>query len=242
MTEFILFIGGIAAGVINAVAGGGSTIVLPLLMLMGIDAATANGTNRVAVLFQSTSATRTFARRGHLERGIVQKTLPLVVLGAICGALAAANVPVPALEKTFSLCFFGLGIWLIFPKRSSTSRAATTNRTLANLIYILIGFYGGFIQAGVGIPLLLALLGCEQLNFAQANATKVFCILVYSCLAITVFGSMAQIDWVKGIILGIGGLVGGDLGARFATSKTPKYLHPALGLFLLATAVKFLVG
>ena len=234
------FIGGIAAGVINAVAGGGSTIVLPLLMLMGIDAH-ANGTNRVAVLFQSTSATRTFARRGHLERGIVQKTLPLVVLGAICGALAAANVPVPALEKTFSLCFFGLGIWLIFPKRSSTSRAATTNRTLANLIYILIGFYGGFIQAGVGIPLLLALLGCEQLNFAQANATKVFCILVYSCLAITVFGSMAQIDWFKGIILGIM-VLPEVIEARFATSKTPKYLHPALGLFLLATAVKFLVG
>ena len=241
MTEFILFIGGIAAGVINAVAGGGSAIVLPLLMLMGIDAATANGTNRVAVLFQSTSATRTFAGVVISNEASFKRPYPssswarFVVLSQqqCSGSSARENIqPV----------FFGLGIWLIFPKRSSTSRAATINRTLANLIYILIGFYGGFIQAGVGIPLLLALLGCEQLNFAQANATKVFCILVYSCLAITVFGSMAQIDWFKGIILGIGGLVGGDLGARFATSKTPKYLHPALGLFLLATAVKFLVG
>jgi len=241
MTDVLLFIGGIAAGVINAIAGGGSTIVLPLLMLTGMDASTANGTNRIAVLFQSSSATRTFSKRGVIDPSSVRQTLLFVLPSAILGSWIASKMPTKQLGTIFGFCFLILGLTLLVPRPKQIRMPNFARDHMGHICLIMIGFYGGFIQAGVGIPLLIALLHFQRLNFATANATKAICIVVYSTIVIFVFGSAAQVDWSKGVLLGIGGLVGGHAGARWASTQTPIHLHLFLGIFLIGASIKTLL-
>ena len=89
----ILIAAGFIAGVVNTIAGGGSFLTLPALMLFGLDPKIANGTNRVAVLFSSGAAVATFHKHGHLDRQLAQRlTLP-TLLGVPVGALLAIYLP-----------------------------------------------------------------------------------------------------------------------------------------------------
>lgn len=241
MTHIGLLFGGILAGIINALAGGGSTITLPLLLLFGVDATVANGTNRVAVLCQSLSASRSFAQEGSINWRPTWRLLPLVLSGAVAGAITAARIEAPQLEFIVGVVFIVLGLFLALKERFSRFAPKHLLRTFRAPILVMIGFYGGFLQAGVGIPLLMAFLGLYGLGFADANGTKVVHIAIYSIIVLLIFGSADQVHALYGLELGIGGVIGGHLGARIAMRTRPRYLTPALSVFLIFMGVRTLV-
>ena len=241
MTHIGLLLGGVLAGIINALAGGGSTVTLPLLLLFGVDANVANGTNRVAVLCQSLSAGRSFSSQGAINWRATVRLLPLVLIGAIAGALLAARIDATRLEFIVGWVFIVLGLFLGFQERLKRFAPVEKLRGVRVPILILIGFYGGFLQAGVGIPLLLAFLGLYGLNFADANGTKVVHIAIYSVIVLFIFGSENQVHALYGLELGIGGMIGGHLGARIAVRARPRFLTPVLSLFLLFMGARTLL-
>ena len=241
MTHIGLLFGGVLAGIINALAGGGSTVTLPLLLLFGVDANVANGTNRVAVLCQSLSAGRSFSRQGAINWNATWRLLPFVLGGAIGGAILAAKIDAQQLEFIVGWVFLVLGLFLVFQERLQTLVSSDQLRRFRLPVLILIGFYGGFLQAGVGIPLLLAFLGLYGLSFADANGTKVIHIAIYSVVVLFIFGSENQVHALYGLELGIGGIIGGHIGARIAVRARPRYLRPILALFLLFMGARTLL-
>lgn len=241
MTHIGLLLGGVIAGIINALAGGGSTITLPLLMLFGVDASVANGTNRVAVLCQSLSAGQSFSRHGAIDWQWTWRLLPLVLIGAIAGAVSASRIEAGKLEFIVGWIFLLLGL-LLFGQGKLTRLIATDKlRQIRAPILVMIGFYGGFLQAGVGIPLLLAFLGLYRLKFADANGTKVVHIAIYSLVVLFIFGSASQVHALYGLELGIGGIIGGHIGARLAVRSKPRFLTPILATFLIFMGIKTLI-
>lgn len=119
MTEFSLFtvslliVTGLIAGVINTLAGGGSNLTIPALMVMGLPADIANATNRVGVLLQSVAGVRGFHRHGKLDSG---DTLPVLVpnlLGGLVGALCAAALPVPWLKPLLLGTMVGMSLLIL---------------------------------------------------------------------------------------------------------------------------------
>ncbi len=88
----LVFFSGLAAGFINVVAGGGSLLTLPVLLFLGLPAATANATNRVGILLQNVVATSTFRRQGLLEAGLGLRLMLAAAPGAALGALVAVDV------------------------------------------------------------------------------------------------------------------------------------------------------
>src|SRR4030095_7694255 len=94
----LLLAAGMAAGFVNTLAGGGSHLTLPLLILLGLDPNTANGTNRIAVLTQNAGAMAAFSRHGWYPGRQLFQLLPVSILGAYLGARVAVDIP-PAVLK-----------------------------------------------------------------------------------------------------------------------------------------------
>ncbi|HKI88786.1 MAG TPA: sulfite exporter TauE/SafE family protein, partial [Draconibacterium sp.] len=149
---------GLAAGFINTNAGGGSMLTLPLLMFLGLPANVANGTNRIAILLQNVIAVNTFRQKKVLDIKTDYKLAIPAVIGSIIGALFAVEIDPLILKKIiaglmvvlFLLVILKPEVWL--KERAGQTIAKPT--FLQYLIFFFIGFYGGFIQMGVGFFIL----------------------------------------------------------------------------------------
>jgi len=228
---------GLAAGFINANAGGGSMLTLPLLMFLGLPANVANGTNRVALLFQNVIGVHTFHQKKVLDFSTDYRLALPAIAGSIIGALLAVEINVALLEKIIAvLMVLMLVLVLIKPGVWIKDRAGSVNPkpTFSQyIIFFFLGVYGGFIQMGIGFFLLAGLvLGCGY-DLVKANAVKLFIILLYTFVALIIFVANGQVDWVAGLILAAGNMAGAWLGARFAVKGGAKYVRYILILSLV---------
>lgn len=220
---------GVLCGFINTLAGSGSLISLPILMFIGLPPNMANGTNRVGVLVQNLVTTKTFHSRGLLDIPMGWQVAVPIILGSIVGALVVLELPDRAVEIVVGVVLLVMLIPMWFkPRRWLDGKDLTghkVNHALRWAIFFVIGAYGGFIQAGVGIFLLSALvlnLGC---NLVKANAQKAMINLILTTFALMIFAWHGQIDWAVGIALAAGNAVGGYLGSHWAVSWGPQFVR-----------------
>jgi uncharacterized membrane protein YfcA len=108
------------------------------------------------------------------------------------------------------------------------------------IIFFLIGIYGGFIQAGVGIFLLAGLVLSAGVDLVRANAMKLLIVLIYTPFAIAVFFMNGQINWEYGLILAVGNMLGAFVASRFAVNWGAKYVRYILLAVILLSALKLL--
>jgi uncharacterized membrane protein YfcA len=105
---------------------------------------------------------------------------------------------------------------------------------------VAVGFWGGFIQVGVGFIIMPVLNRIMGLDLVRTNMHKVFIIAVYTAVALAVFASQVELLWVFGAALALGNAIGGYLGAHFAVSKGERLIKLTLNLVLIAFIVKLL--
>lgn len=233
---------GVCSGFINMFAGGGSMLVVPFLIFIGLPANVANATNRVAILLQSIVSTATFKQKKILDFRTDYKLLVPTTLGSIAGALAAVDINADILEKIIGglliILFFML---LLDPNtwvKANADKAKAKNPVVRFLIFFGIGFYGGFIQIGVGFFMLAGLvLGCG-FDLLKANAVKVFLILFYTVIALAIFIRYDLVDWRTGLILSCGNMLGAWIGTRLSVKWGAKYIRYILLAALIAVALK----
>lgn len=228
---------GLAAGFINANAGGGSMLTLPLLMFLGLPANVANGTNRIAILLQNVIGVRTFHREKILKFSTDYRLALPAIIGSVIGALFAVEIDVKLLEKIIAGLMVLMLLLIVFkPDVWLKERAGAVNPKPTfwqYIIFFFIGLYGGFIQMGVGFFLLVGLvLGCGY-DLVKANAVKLFIILIYTVFTLTIFMFNGQVNWTAGLILAAGNMAGAWLGAKFAVKGGAKYIRYILILALV---------
>lgn len=240
----ILIVAGFIAGVVNTIAGGGSFLTLPALMLFGLDPKTANGTNRVAVLFSSASAVATFYQHGHFDRKLANRlTLP-TILGVPLGALLAIYLPAQAFEPLFGIIFLGMAVLLILnPKRITEAKLASeeSNRTIM-ATFFGIGVYVGFIQAGMGILVLLAMSLLNRGDLVASNAVKNWIGFIVTLAATVMFACYGLIEWLPGLVMATGNVLGGVVGARLAIKKGNRLIFWFLIVVMIATGTKLIAA
>jgi len=209
----LLVIGGLFAGAINTVAGGGSMLTVPLLVLAGVPGNAANGSNRVGILTSNIAAVATFRRLGvdglrHASRVVVP-----VVLGGFIGSFAVGRVlDDAAFERVFGLLMIPLVILSVRrPSNASGDRAWSTTKVV--IVFLLIGIYGGAFQAGVGLVLLAALTR-SGFDLVMSNSIKVIVNTAVTVVALPVFILSGDIAWAPALVLAAGFVVGGWLGAQ----------------------------
>ncbi len=219
--EYIyLIIGGIAAGIINTLAGNGSAITLSLLIFTGLPADVANATNRIGAAAQTLTAVGSL-RRTPRTRFLLSDGLWFLIpsiIGSIIGAFIAVEVDPNALRTIIGLVMLVLLITMITnPKKwARQTNTSKTHKTFLNWILIfLIALYGGFLQMGIGIMLLSVLVLVAQYSLRDANIVKLMLALTFVLPAFAVFIYSGDIEWVPGLLLALGQGIGAFIGARY---------------------------
>jgi hypothetical protein len=236
---------GFIAGFINTLAGSGSLITLPILILLGLPANVANGTNRVGVLLQNVVAVATFRRRGALEAAGTWKLVVPSVVGSVIGAALAVDLDEALLRRVIgALMIVMLGVLLFKPERWI---AAHANRREPRLwvevpLFFAIGVYGGFIQAGVGIFLLAGLVLGAGFNLVGANAMKNLIVLVFTAAALVVFIVNDQVHWTLGLLLGAGQSAGAWAAAHLAVKRGAEFVRIVVIVIVVLSAVALFAG
>jgi len=218
----IAITGGFIAAVMNTLAGYGSIITLTILMdVLGLPANMANGTNRVNILANSVAGTLGYHKNGKLDLTNGKWILVTVCIGAVFGVLLAINVSNEQFRSIFKYLIIVLFLSiLIKPKRwiKETDNLQDIPVWKMILFYFPIGFYGGFIQMGMGIVFLMAGVLISGFTIIRANALKMVIIVVYTVLSIAIFHYNGLIDWKIGAVLSVGTAIGGYLTAIYSSS------------------------
>lgn len=229
---------GVAAGALNVVAGGGSFLTLPLLIFLGLPHQTANGTNRLAILMQTVGAAAAFRRAGAMPKRVVARIGPAAALGAAAGSALAVRVGEAAFLRFLAIVMVLFTLAPLF-RRARAERTAAEPDAPAGLglfaAFLGVGFYGGFLQAGVGF-LSLGATSWAGYGLVAGNAIKVACIALFSVVSLAVFSANSVVDWPIGLALGLGTVAGGLLGARLSIRAGDRRLRLVVGAATLAFA------
>ena len=236
---------GVLAGFINTLAGSGSLLTLPLLILLGLPANVANGTNRVGVLLQNVVAVATFRRRGALPLAGSWKLLVPSIVGGVVGAELAVDLDEALLRQTIGvLMLVLLAVMLLKPERWIAEHATPREPRLFVEVplFFAIGVYGGFIQVSVGLLLLAGLVLGSGYNLVGANAMKNLIVLVFTAAALIVFVVNGQVQWTLGLLLGAGQAVGAWAAARFAVQRGADLVRWAVIVIIIVSATALFAG
>lgn len=234
----LLVLGGIAAGAVNSVAGGGSMLTVPLLVLAGVPGNAANGSNRVGILTGNLAAAAEFRRLG--VDGI-RDAAPVVVpalAGSLVGSLVISQLTDEAFETAFGLLMIPL-IILTINKPKARADGETWSRATTMAVFFAVGVYGGAVQAGVGL-VMIAALSRAGFDLVRANSIKVLINSAVTMVALPVFIAQGNIRWVPALILAAGLTIGGALGARIGVRKGEEWIRRVMIFAAIALALNLL--
>ncbi|PLW95354.1 MAG: hypothetical protein C0592_00305 [Marinilabiliales bacterium] len=238
----LVFVVGIFVGFINTLAGSGSLLSLPMLIFAGLPPVVANGTNRISILLQTLVGLLTFRKEKMLDVRNAFLLSLAAVPGAIAGSLIAVDIP-DEVMKTFigAMIVFFIIITIINPKRFRKDHKEKYDVKLKwfhYLIFVFIGAYGGFIQAGVGVFMLFALTLTAGYDLVRANAIKLALTFVFTPFALATFIYHDQVEWIPGLVLAGGSMIGAWIAAKLAIKKGSAAIRYVLLIALAASAVK----
>ena len=226
---------GVVAGVVNAMAGGGSLLTVGLLnVFVGLPGLVANGTNRFGVLVQNASSVVSYRKEG--VRGFRRAIAVIfpVTIGSFIGSLLVSSITDETFERIFGILMVPLLFVSLRPPKSSGSQI-NWHPALTTVIFFAIGLYGGAFQAGVGLLVVVAL-SKAGLDLVNANAVKVVVIFILTAIALPVFIVRGQVDWGFAVVLAVGFAIGGWIGARIAVRGGEKIIRPVLVAAVTALA------
>ena len=237
----ILIIGGVLVGFINTLAGGGSIISLSILMyVMGLPAAVANGTNRIAITLQTLTASSKFKKQKVLDwRKGLKLGIPSVI-GSIIGAWIAVDMNEEVFEKAMvvimffmlAFIFYKPQLWLKGNEELMTKKVSP----FMMFVFFLIGIYGGFIHVGIGYLLLIAIVLGAGFDLVKANAIKVFIVLLYVPFSLLVFIFNDQVNYLYGFVLAIGNIAGALIASKLAIENGANFVRWVIVVVVILTA------
>ncbi len=244
--ELILAVVGVAAGFLNVMAGGGSLLVMPVMVLMGIPGPAANGTTRVAILAQNISATAGFRRKGFSNVRLSLTLAACALPGAIVGAWFGTQLEGVWFNRVLAGVMIGVLVLMATgrkPSPTSGSPAPTSRRRMiiGHVLMVGAGLYGGFIQAGVGFILMAILHRVMRIDLVRVNMHKVFIVGVYTIAAIAIFAARGSVLWTTGLALAAGMALGGWIGSHVAVGRGERFIRIIFNLALVALAAKLLL-
>lgn len=252
MHWFILLVAGFAAGVVNAIAGGGSFIMYPLLLSMGVPPVMANASSTVAVFPGQASSAFGY---GPYLRKIPKRFFLLIIpciAGGLLGAYLLASTPDATFERIVPWFIIAAAVLLLLQPRIHTwiynRKHLKARKKYARLITVgvlvalfAVSVYGGYFGAGYGI-MMLAFLGLTKLNnLNKMNGLKNVIGTVLTGIVATYFISQGLIAWWALPLLIVGNALGGWFGARYSTKLPTKFIRGVIvGIAFTLAAVLFI--
>ncbi|MDO4243369.1 MAG: sulfite exporter TauE/SafE family protein [Actinomyces sp.] len=262
----LLMCAALLAGWVDAVVGGGGLVQVPALMLVpGLPATHALGTNKVSSVMGTTAAAGTYRRQVGFPAHVLSTSL-LALGTAGCGALAATRMPTEVLRPVIAAALLAvLAVTVLKPdsftgggRRPGTGApqdtlepgpggaaapAAVPRRSVLMRCLALgaaIGVYDGMLGPGTGSFLLIGFILLVGLDTLTAVAMSKAVNLATNAGALAVFALLGAVQWRLGLLMGVANMVGGWLGARTASRFGPRFVRVVLVVVVLALLVRLL--
>ncbi len=222
-TVIFLFFAGVLGGALNSVAGGGSFIAFPALLFTGVPPIPANATNTIALWTGAAASGGAYRKRLDVPRRVLVPLLAASVTGGIAGAFLLLKTPAHTFMRVLPWLTLGATLLFAFGKKLARGRksvmehdSATPALVGATLFQLCVGVYGGYFGGGMGIVMLAMLAALGMTDIHRMNALKSVMGSVINGVAVVTFVAARAIYWREGVVMIVGGIAGGYLGAHYA--------------------------
>lgn len=246
-----VLVAGMAAGTINTVVGSGTLITFPTLLAFGVSPVTANVSNTIGLVPGSLSGAWGYRRELEGQRPRLLRLATASLLGGIAGAVLLLALPSGAFDAVVpALIAIGVVLVLLGPRIQQrvvrrAERRGGLPETGAGWVWPAVagaGVYGGYFGAAQGV-LLMAILGIGVDDTMQRhNATKNVLALLVNAIAAVVFVIVAHVDWRVAVLIAVGSVIGGQIGATVGRRLPPIVLRGVIAVVGVVAIVAFLVS
>ena len=238
----LLAAAGFVAGIMNAVAGGGSFVTFPALVAAGLPSVGANASSTVA-LFPG-QLTTAYAYRNQLRdfEGLSMRMLiPVSLAGGVCGALLLLLTPQTTFDRVIPWLLLAGTIAFAFGPRLGPALRRFLHigaRTLLVLQFAL-AVYGGYFGGAVGL-LMMAVWSVFGVSDVQAmSAARILLATLMNSVAVITFAAAGKVFWLPAATMGLASVTGGYLGAHIGRRLNPARLRVLISCFNVAITVAF---
>lgn len=238
----LLFLVGLVAGTVDAIAGGGGLITVPALLNLGLPVPLALGTNKFQSSFGSVSATWHFVARGTVDLRTCRLGILMTLAGALLGAFAVQQIDTALLRHVVPWLLAAILLYTLFrPAVGHEEHPAKMGTTAFFVAFGLgLGFYDGFFGPGVGSFWAIALVLLLGLNFTRATAVTKVMNATSNLAALALFGAAGLVHLGAGLAMAAGQLVGGRLGAGLVVTRGARFIRPIFLTMVTLTLVRLL--
>jgi uncharacterized membrane protein YfcA len=232
----------LAAGTVDAVAGGGGLLTLPVLLATGLPPHLALGTNKGQSVFGSFAALVRFARSGLVDPGRARITFPLGLAGSLAGAALVFAIPPATLRPVVLVLLAGVAVFMGLrrgpPPRLEDRPRPRRAALLAGAAAFVIGGYDGFFGPGTGTFLIVAFVALLGDGLASASASAKVVNFASNFAALVLFASRGSVAWRIALPMAAAQLAGGWLGAHLTIRRGDALVRRTVVVVALAVAIK----
>ncbi|RWX78370.1 hypothetical protein EPK99_07045 [Neorhizobium lilium] len=238
----LLLVAAVFAGFIDSIAGGGGLITIPVLLIAGIPPLESIATNKLQSQFGSASATFAYARRGHVNLKSQLPMAAIAVIGGGIGALLASKIPASLLGSAIPFMLIAIALFFAFkPNLSDTdSHRRVTPRVFGLTAVPLVAVYDGLFGPGAGSFYMLGFVLLAGFGMLKATAHTKLINLGSNFGSFLVFAVTGSVLWKVGLLMGVGQLLGAQIGSGLAMKNGAKIIKPLLVISCLVLAAKLL--
>ena len=238
----LLALAAFLAGFIDSIAGGGSLITIPALLLAGLPPAETLGTNKLQGLFGAGSATLHYARRGQVDLPRQLPSAAIALAAGAIGAVVATWLPGDLFKTMLPPVLIAIALYFALrPKIDDIDRAARMPPGLFAVTLVpLIGFYDGVFGPGTGSFLMLAFVTLAGYGILKATAHTKLLNFASNVGGFAAFALAGVVWWKLGLVMGVAQFLGARVGAALAIRVGARLIKPLLVVVCIAMALRLL--
>jgi uncharacterized protein len=237
-----LFSAGLAAGLIDSMAGGGGLITIPVLLGMGMPPQTALGTNKLQGTFGSGSAMLHFARAGAVNLGDCAAGVAWTAFGSMLGSMAVQTLDPAFLRRAIPLLLIAIALVMLFSPRLGMEdvRERMGKNPFFLLFGLAIGFYDGFFGPATGTFWAMAFVLCLGFNLTRATAYTKVMNFTSNLVSLVFFLAAGLVSLPEGVVMGLGQFAGARMGSRLVLSRGSRFIRPVFIAVVIAVSARLL--
>lgn len=231
------------AGFIDAIAGGGGLITLPVLLLAGASPIEALSTNKVQGSFGAATAAITYAKAGKVDLKAQRVPALIALTSGLFGAFLATWLPTETLRVIIPVVLIGVALFFALKRGlSDEDQAARIRPELFMALFVpLIGAYDGMIGPGAGAFYMIGFVTLAGYGILKATAHTKLLNFSSNIGGLIVFAIFGATWWMTGIVMGIAQVAGATLGAKLAVRVGANMIRPLLVITSVALAMRVFV-
>ena len=240
----LLFFTGLIAGMVDAIAGGGGLITLPVLLAVGLGPTEALATNKLQGSFGTLSSSLYFVRRNMVNPREMGFLIACTFVGSALGTLLVRHLNAELLIRVIPVLLIMTALYFWFGPRL---KEQTTGPKIGSSVFALtvgagVGFYDGFFGPGAGSFFAVGFVGLLGFNLVQATAHTKVLNFTSNFAALLFFAVAGHCVWGVGLVMAAGQLIGARVGARLVVRKGGRIIRPLIVIVSLLISLKLLIG